>query len=268
MAPTIDSNGVPDSCLSITLRGEWGHYRRVGRTKSRQTYHIPPRTTLAGLFAAIVGAPRDSYYDVFSDGVSAVAVTSLSDIRTVNVPQKGLGTNPDEPITRTASSSLGSLTFQDPGTDNPKGRQIYVHEYVVDPVYRVDIALENESFYDDLRSKLDAGESVYPPSLGKSELLCTVEDVETENVPQPVDDGDYHDVDSVVPIALGEAIPQSGVTYSIERSPAVMEQYRNGRRTTRYDDYVYTRHEGDPVRIRNDSAVTPVTVENRCVVFR
>jgi len=79
-----------------------GHFKRVGRSVTKQTYRIPPRTTVAGMLAAIVGSDRDSYYDVFGADTSAIAITPLFDIRTVNVPTTGLGTDPKQAVTKTA----------------------------------------------------------------------------------------------------------------------------------------------------------------------
>lgn len=265
MPPTLDSDGVPDKCLSFTLQSTWGHFKRVGRTVTKQTYRIPPRTTIAGLLAAVVGRARDSYYEVFGAATSAVAITPLFDIRTVNIPTTGLGTDPDQDVTRTAGSRRShALTYQDTTGD----RQLHAYEVLVDPVYRIDVAVEDKSFYQTLRERLDSGESFYPPSLGKAEYLCTIEAVDIDVVPSPHDNADQYDIDSVVPLSLSEVVPQPGVTYDVEHSPAVMEATAGGRRTTRFDDYVYARAADATVRVDATANVTPVTVGDRTVVFR
>ena len=71
-----------------------------------------------------------------------------------------------------------------------------------------------------------------------------------------------------MPISLSEVIPQQGVTYDIERSPAVMEATSGGRKTTRFDDYVYTRSADADVRVDSTADITPVSVGKRTVVFR
>ena len=265
MSPTIDSRGVPDSCLSLTVRSTWGHFKRVGRSVTKQTYRVPPRTTCAGLIAAIVGSDRDSYYDIFGAETSAIAITPLSDIRTVNVPTTGVGTDPKQAVTKTAGSRRSyALTYQDTEDD----RQIHAYELLADPQYRIDIAVENKEYYQKLKNRLDNGESYYPPSLGKSEYLCAIENVETDTKPFEIDSADQYDIDSIVPISLSKVIPQQGVTYHIERSPAVMEATPGGRRTTRFDDYVYTRSAEATVRVDSGVGVTPVSVGGRTVVFR
>jgi len=266
MAPQIGDDGMPDRCLSFTIRSTWGQFKRVGRSATKQTYRIPPRTTVAGILASVVGAPRNSYYDVFSADSAAVAITPLSDLRTINIPTVGLGTDPGQDVTTTAGTrhSEFTITYQ----DTTKARQLHAYEVLVEPAYRIDVAVENETFYEDLRTHLDAGTSVYPPSLGKSEYLAAVEDVVVDQSPAVAEEGDTVDVDSVVPGSLSDTVPQSGVTYVVERSPAVMERTGGGRRTTRFDDYVYTQQAENPVRIRTEAGPTPASVGDRTVVFR
>jgi len=217
------------------------------------------------MLAAVVGSDRDSYYDVFGAETSAIAITPLSNIRTVNVPTTGLGTDPKQAVTKTAGSRRSyALTYQDTEGD----RQIHAYELLADPVYRIDVALEDEEYYQKLKSRLDNEESYYPPSLGKSEYLCTIENVKTDVRPSETDNTDQYDIDSIVPISLSEVIPQQGVTHHVERSPAVMEATPGGRKTTRFDDYVYTRSAEATIRVDSGVDVTPVSVGERTVVFR
>lgn len=266
MSPEIKADGVPVSCLSLTVRSTWGHFKRVGRSVTKQTYRIPPRTTVAGMLAAIVGSNRDSYYDVFAADTSAIAITSLSDIRTLNIPTTGLGTDPKQSVTGTAGGSgqKYSLTYQRTEGD----RQLHAYEVLADPAYRIDVALQDEEYYQTLRERLVSEEYYYVPSLGKSEYLCTIEDVNVNPELSTVEESDRYDIDSVVPISLSEVEPQPGVTYGIERSPAIMERDSSGRRTTRFDDYVYTRVADTTVRVPSTAEITPVEIDGRTVVFR
>ncbi|MFC6764980.1 type I-B CRISPR-associated protein Cas5b [Natrinema soli] len=266
MSPHIDADGVPDHCLSFTVRSTWGHFKRVGRSVTKQTYRLPPRTTVAGMLAAIVGAERNSYYDIFGANNSAIAITPLSDLRTVNIPTVGLGTDPKQDITTNVGNYYSdyTLTYQ----DTTKARQLHAYEVLADPAYRIDVALEDETFYSDLQEHLQAGTSVYPPSLGKSEYLAIIEDVQSARSPTEVDDDTFIDVDSIVPGSLSDTVPQGGVSYSVERSPAVMELTGGGRRTTRFDDYVYTQQADNSVRLKADADPVVVSVGSRMVVFR
>lgn len=263
MTPHITDDGVPDRCLSFTIRSTWGHFKRVGRSVTKQTYRMPPRTTIAGLLAAIVGLDRDSYYEVFQEDNSAVAITAVSDIRTVNIPTTGVGTDPKQDVTQTSGHWRSyQLTYQ----DTTKDRQLHAYEVLADPAYRIDVAVEDLSFYHSLRDHLLDGTSVYPPSLGKSEYLATVEDVTIDATPNR--SVGANPIDSTAPVSLSDTIPQPGVSYGVERSPAIMEAHSGGRRTTQFDDYVFTRHSDEKVKVTDDADVTPVQIENRTVVFR
>lgn len=261
MTPTIDADGIPDTCLSMEIRSDWGHFKKYGRTATKQTFDIIPRTTVAGLLAAIVGAPRDSYYDTFGEGRSAIAITPLTELRSINVPTTGVGTDPDAATAQTAGSSRSrSITYQ----DTTQHRQIHNYEVMVDPAYRLDIAVKDEAFYTDLREHLEAGTSTYPPSMGLSEYLASVDylgEYQTEQI------SEAERVGSVVPVPLADTIPEPGVAYRIERSPAIMEQYRGGRRTTRFDDIVYTPHPDDTIRFESED-IKAASVDGSTVVFR
>lgn len=262
MTPTIDESGVPDVCLSLRLRSDWGHFKKFGRTASKQTFRIIPRTTLAGLLAGIVGVTRDGYYKVFSGESSTVAITPESPLRVINIPTTGVGTDPDQAAARTAGSSRSrSITYQ----DTTQNRQIHNYEVIVDPAYRIDIAVEDESFYTELRTHLADGTSIYPPSMGISEYLASVEYLGEFTPDQPSKPS--REIDSVVPCSLSDVVPQPGASYRVERSPAIMERYRGGRRTIRFDDIVYTPDPEANIRlVEND--LTPVDVDGRRVIFR
>jgi CRISPR-associated protein Cas5h len=218
------------------------------------------------MLAAIVGKERDTYYETFGADTSAIAITPLSDLRTINIPTVGLGTDPGQDVTTSAGNHYSeyNLTYQ----DTTKDRQLHAYEVLAEPAYRIDVALENEDFYEDLQQHLEQGTSIYPPSLGKSEYLATIEHVAINSEPEKCDSNGDISIDSVVPGSLSDTIPQPGATYEVERSPAVMERSDGGRRTTRFDDYVYTQQADKTVQIRSDTEHVPVTIESRTVIFR
>ncbi len=166
---TDGGDGVPETCLSFELRGEWGHFRRVEGNIVKQTYRIIPRTTLAGLIAAMLGLDRDSYYEAFGPSVSAVAVEPIAPLRTMNVPQNTLSTA-KEHMTTMPSRGHARISMPDP----TELRQQHNYELLVNPAYRVDIRLEDGELRERLRGRLEDGTSYYPPSLGLSEHLAEV----------------------------------------------------------------------------------------------
>jgi len=52
--------------FSFHLKGKMAHFRRFYSNSSALTYTIPPRTTICGIVAGLMGYERDSYYEDFS----------------------------------------------------------------------------------------------------------------------------------------------------------------------------------------------------------
>ncbi|GAB3037656.1 type I-B CRISPR-associated protein Cas5b [Natronobiforma cellulositropha] len=252
-----DAAFEPERCLSLTVRGPWGHFRRIEGNVVKQTYRILPRTTAAGLLAAILGIERDGYYDLFARGQSALATQPVREVRTINMPMNTLST---------ASGNLqslngrGKLSVKLP--DPTALRQQHNYEVLVDPAYRIDVALADDERYRELRSMLETGKSHYVPSLGLSEYLAEIEyhgefDVEAGPETETVE------VDSAVPNASERVILEQGVRCQVEESPAFMERDAGGRTTTGFTTYTYN-PDADPLRVRDIDASR---VDSRTVVF-
>lgn len=259
--PTI-SGGVPSKCLSLTLSADWGHFRRIDRTVTKQTYRVPPRTTLAGLLAAIVGVGRDGYYDVFQPENSAIAIDIVSPVRTMAMPSLGLGTNPNE--TFDTAGGTGQRTVQAQFPDSTDARQLHGYHYLVEPSYRIDVAVEDPAFYGTLRHRLDIGTAYYTPTMGLSELLATVEYHGEFELDAPAET-DSIDIDSVLPDGAASVQPTAGSSYAVEHVPAYMEADSGGRTTSGFVDYAFLEDAG---RITSSGeGLDLATIDDRTVAF-
>jgi CRISPR-associated protein Cas5h len=253
---------LPEQCLSFRLSGPWGHFRRVEGNTVKTTYRIIPRTTVAGLLAAVLGIGRNQYYDLFGPESSAMAIGPVSELRTINLPVNNLTTS-QEGLKGVNTRGKVSVYYPDPTED----RQRTNYEVLVEPEYRIDLWLGDEEKYDELRKYLSEGKSYYTPSLGLSEYLADIEYLGEFEV-TAVAQSEPHAVDSAVPDPDG-VIPKSNVKYGTERSPAFMERTTtsgefSGRRTTSYLTYTYSL-DGDALTV---SDTTAASVDNRTVVFR
>jgi CRISPR-associated protein Cas5h len=252
-----DSNGRPDRCLSFTIRGPWGHFRRIEGNIVKQTYRIIPRTTVAGLLAAVLGIERDGYYDLFAPDRSAVAIEPVREIRTINMPMNTLSTAAGNLQSLNGRGKV-SVKLPDPTTL----RQQHNYEVLVDPAYRIEVALEDDRWYSELRETLAAGESHYVPSLGLSEHLAEIEyhgECDVEESPQD----DTIEVDSAVPNAVDDVVLDAGARCQIEESPAFMKTDSGGRTTTGFTTYAYN-PDAESLGISDTS---PAIVDGRTVVF-
>lgn len=244
-------------CLSFTVRGPWGHFRRIEGNIVKQTYRIIPRTTVAGLFAAVLGIGRDDYYDLFARDASAIAIEPVESLRTVNMPMNTLST---------ASEAMRSLNGQGKVSvklpDPSKLRQQHNYEVLVDPAYRLDVWLDDDERFQELASLLDDNRSHYVPSLGLSEHLAELEYHGTFDVESGPSDG-HVAVDSAVPNAVDQVVPDAGSRCQVEESPAFMERDSGGRTTTGFTSYTYN-PDGGSVTVR---APETNLVDGRTVMF-
>lgn len=60
--------------LNFRIRGKMAHFRRYYSNSSALSYSVPPRTTIIGLIAGLLGYERDSYYDEFSPSQCRIAI--------------------------------------------------------------------------------------------------------------------------------------------------------------------------------------------------
>ncbi|HET7323188.1 MAG TPA: type I-B CRISPR-associated protein Cas5b [Halococcus sp.] len=277
----MDSSGAdsgdrsPGRCLSLTVSGPWGHFRRVDGNTVKATYRIPPRTTVAGLLAAIAGYERDGYYETFDRSRSGIAIqpvvtrtarrgiTRDSAIRTMNLPENSLTTS-NEGMKTVNSRGKVSIRYPKPDAD----RQRINYEVLVDPAYRFDVWLADETAYDRLHSRLADGRSEYVPSLGLSEFLASVT-FHGEFPFTPAEDRTDEPVaiDSALPDPK-EIVPAPDRPHGTERSPGDMTRTVRageftGRKTTEYLRWAYSRN-GDPLHARG---VEAYEVDGRTVVF-
>jgi CRISPR-associated protein Cas5h len=247
----------PERCLSLTVRGPWGHFRRVEGNVVKQTYRIMPRTTVAGLLAAVLGIERDGYYDLFAPERSAVAIEPVEELRTINMPVNALSTAAGN---LRSLNSHGKISVKLP--DSTDLRQQHNYEVLVDPAYRIDVALDDDERYEQLRETLAAGKSHYVPSLGLSEYLARIEFHGEFDVEDGPDEGTVA-VDSAVPDAVDDVVLDPETRCGIEESPAFMTADAGGRTTTAFTAYVYNPDAG-PLTVRD---VDASRVDGRTVVF-
>jgi len=63
-----------EDLISFDLCGKIAHFRKFYSNSSALTHTIPPRTTILGIIGAIIGEPRNSYYDSLDDLLIGVQV--------------------------------------------------------------------------------------------------------------------------------------------------------------------------------------------------
>lgn len=231
------SSFVPDTCIGFDIAADFAHFRKVGNNSAKPTYRVPPRTTVAGLLAGIMGMPRDSYYDLFSPDSSAIAVVPKASPHTYMMAITTVNTKADDAIQylpRDRSWRKGAEMLT-PQSYVKYDRQRDTYEMLVDPVYRVYVGLSDGEVHTELRKRLQESRYHYSPSLGLSECIADISAVDTHTVaPSEADSVDSAAYD-------GSAVtPRPGVTITRERAPLYMKATETSRRTTEFNNISYT----------------------------
>lgn len=249
---TLDVAGR--ECISFTVRGPWAHFRRIDATTEKLTYRVMPRTTVAGLIAAVLGEPRDSYYETFARDASAIAISPQCPLETQSIPQLTLPTT--EGDIKTADGVSGKSVIDPEVIASERKRRTF--EYVVDAEYRIDVILNDSETFDRLWDFLDSGRSTYTPCLGKTECLADLTDVSRTTV-EPA--GDAENISSTVPEEF--VVPSPGTALRMERTPAYMTAEEDGRKAMGFVSYGYA-PAGETLTAPDAQAMS---VEGRSVCF-
>lgn len=67
--------------LQIDLVGKMAHFRKYYANNTAMSFSIPPRTTLMGMLAAILGLPKDEYYEALASDKIRIGVALRSPIK-------------------------------------------------------------------------------------------------------------------------------------------------------------------------------------------
>lgn len=52
--------------IQFDIHGKFAHFRKYYANNTAMSFSIPPRTTLMGILAGVLGLPKDSYYEAFA----------------------------------------------------------------------------------------------------------------------------------------------------------------------------------------------------------
>ncbi|RMD02174.1 type I-B CRISPR-associated protein Cas5 [Clostridium autoethanogenum] len=144
--------------LILKVKGKFAHFRKFYTNSSSLSYSVPPRTTVIGLIAAVLGYERDSYYELFSRDNFNVSIKKDSCIRKIM-----------QSVNYIKATSPKSI-FQ------PKDHtQIPVEILTGDDgiKYTIYINCGNKNLMNELEYRIKNNKYVYSPYLGAAPFNCT-----------------------------------------------------------------------------------------------
>lgn len=150
-----------DRLLIFDIRGAMAHFRKFYTNSSSLSYSFPPRTTIAGLIAGMLGIERDEYYEKFNCEKCKIGVSVRTPIRKIM-----------QTVNYIRTKSLGEVNLSAGPTQIPL-EIVLPSKYDEQLNYRIYFYHATELF-DRLRKILEAKKFVYPPYLGISEFIAEI----------------------------------------------------------------------------------------------
>jgi len=221
---------MENNLLAFKIWGDFAHYRKIYTTTSPLTYLIPPRTTLSGLVAAIVGLEKNKYHNSFNTGNSGFGIQ-------ISGGQKKKLVIPTNLIDTKTNMYLWDCSKDAKRTQIP-------FEYVKNPQYCIYVWMDDQNIYQKLKQMLEKGKTYYTPSLGLSGCLAGLEYVgetkyELKDAKNPVS------VKTAVDSVKNNIVLEPRLKYGRERMPLVMNE---DRKVLSYGEIIYE-VTGQPIKI-------------------
>jgi len=152
----------PDRLILFDLAGSMAHFRKFYTNSSSLSYSFPPRTTLCGLVAGMLGMPRDSYYETFSMARCRIGVAFRGKVRKVIQTVNYIRTKSLSELDRSAGPTQVPLELVMP---MPGERHV---------IYRVYFWHEEREVMEELQDRLYSRKFVFPPYFGITECPAEV----------------------------------------------------------------------------------------------
>jgi len=222
-------------CLVFDIWGDYGHFRKYYTTSSPLTHSLPPRTTICGMIAAIIGIDKSEYIKYFTKDQADIAVRIMRPVKKVRI-----GYNYIE--TKNADQYMAKFNNHTP---------VNV-EFVKDPAYRIYISHKNKDISDKLKTYLENHQCVYTLCMGLSECIANYKYAGEWNM-EKVSGNEGTLIHSVIPLSQIEGFEMKmGGEYFKETMPNEMDISRE---ILEYKVLLYER-KGEPIECSINQYIT------------
>lgn len=244
--------------IVFDLTGYFAHFRKHFSTTSSLSYTFPPRTTLCGIVASILGYNRDEYYEEFSSENCRIGLQVMKPVRRLLQTINYLMTD-DEAI------GFFRKTFRWWGEPAQiRLELITANERILSEVhYRVFFHHEDALLMKRLEDKMCSRKFYYPPSLGTANNLATLRYVGNVEVEFFQPSGGIY-VSTVIPISMVKSIePEKGLR--IYREELVPADFLRDRTLRRMESYIFE-ETGKPIKVKIDGVAFKCSVDGEEVI--
>lgn len=146
--------------IIFELWGKFAHFRKFYTNSSSLSYSVPPRTTIEGIIAALLGYDRDSYYELLNADNLHVAVKKLGRSRKVM-----------QSINYMKATSSGELNLPKEHTQIPL--ELLVGNNNIR--YRFYVTHEDEQVLGEISERILKNRPVFPLYFGSAPFSCYID---------------------------------------------------------------------------------------------
>ena len=175
---------VIDRLLIFDLQGRFAHFRKFYTSSSSLSYSFPPRTTIAGLIAGLLGREKDTYYEEFGDENCKIALSIRKPIRKIMQTVNYIRTKEGDGYS-TAKGVIKRFIEKQINKYPTPLEVVIPLEFADEIIFRIYFYHQNNDLIDELSLMVKNGKTKYPLYLGLSEFLANAEfiaDVKEHNI--------------------------------------------------------------------------------------
>lgn len=149
--------------LVFDLIGKMAHFRKYYTNSSSLSYYFPPRTTVMGIIAGIIGLERDSYYETFYEGKCKISISIKTPLR------KKINT-----INYVWAENIKQINLSAKQHTQVPLEIILPEDYNKSIVYRIFFYHEEQKIFDSVKEMVVKEKVCFPPYLGLSEFIGNI----------------------------------------------------------------------------------------------
>jgi len=186
------------------ISGKFAHFRKFYTNSSSLSYGVPPRTTIMGLIAGIMGIERDTYYQDYNSKNLHIAVNKKTETRSIIQTLNYFNTKSKSQLIKTNEHT--QIPFE----------VIYGIDGLV--AYRIYVASENTELIMKINKRIKEQQFVYPPVLGVAPFQGDITYVALDNF---IEKKTLEDVliQSIIPISAIKELKMGEYSLSREKMP-------------------------------------------------
>ncbi|OFI05279.1 CRISPR-associated protein Cas5 [Clostridium acetireducens DSM 10703] len=152
--------------IIFDMVGKFAHFRKYYTNSSSLSYSVPPRTSIIGTIAAILGYERDSYYEKLNRENFNVALRKISKNRrlmqTLNYMKMTTASHITEPKEHT------QIPFEIITEDS-------------NVIYRIYVSHKDKKIMDEIERRLIEKKYYYSPYMGAAPFSCNLKFIDRVN---------------------------------------------------------------------------------------